>query len=61
MTQDEEEEGHKSIKDKVDEALNCPCVSDLKEGPCGLTFVKAFSCFIENQNSQKVMRDVLLI
>lgn len=29
----------------VEEALSCPCVSDLKSGPCGTAFVAAFRCF----------------
>jgi hypothetical protein len=29
----------------VTEALACPCVADLKGGPCGPLFVAAFSCF----------------
>lgn len=30
---------------RVSEALACPCVADLKHGPCGAAFVTAFSCF----------------
>ena len=30
---------------RVAEALGCPCVADLKRGPCGPSFVSAFSCF----------------
>jgi intermembrane space import and assembly protein 40 len=29
----------------IKSALDCPCVSDLKGGPCGAPFVLAFSCF----------------
>jgi hypothetical protein len=30
---------------RVSDALACPCVTDLKRGPCGTPFVAAFSCF----------------
>ncbi|GBF89086.1 hypothetical protein Rsub_01803 [Raphidocelis subcapitata] len=30
---------------RVSEALGCPCVADLRRGPCGSSFVTAFSCF----------------
>mmetsp|Transcript_9192 Transcript_9192/g.17142 ORF Transcript_9192/g.17142 Transcript_9192/m.17142 type:complete len:93 (-) Transcript_9192:1411-1689(-) len=44
-TQSDEE----SVKRKIDEALACDCIADLKEGPCGAPFVEAFSCFIRSQ------------
>eukprot|EP00899_Mesostigma_viride_P000297 jgi/Mesvir1/10268/Mv07819-RA.1 len=35
---------------KIQEALDCPCVADLRDGPCGTTFVQAFSCFLRNND-----------
>lgn len=29
----------------IAQALACPCVADLREGPCGRAFVAAFTCF----------------
>jgi len=43
--------GEEGVERKVQEALACPCVSHLKEGPCGPQFVEAFSCFIRSQES----------
>jgi len=37
----------------VEEALACPCLDDLKEGPCGKSFVAAFSCFLKSQATEK--------
>jgi len=34
---------------RVEEALACPCVADLRDGPCGPSFVNAFSCFLRAQ------------
>ena len=42
------------LNQKVEEALACPCLDDLKEGPCGQSFVAAFSCFLKSQASEKV-------
>jgi len=38
----------------VEEALSCPCVADLKDGPCGKSFVAAFGCFIRSTADEKV-------
>ena len=45
-----DEEVEDEVKRKIDEALACTCVDDLKEGPCGDSFVEAFSCFIRSQH-----------
>ena len=39
---------------KVEEALACPCVADLREGPCGKPFVDAFSCYVKSTAEDKV-------
>ena len=33
----------------MQDALACPCVADLRDGPCGPQFVAAFSCFLRSQ------------
>jgi hypothetical protein len=43
-----------SIEMKVQKALDCPCVADLKNGPCGGQFVDAFSCFLRSTEEEKV-------
>ena len=44
-----DEEVEDEVKRKIDEALACSCVDDLKEGPCGDSFVEAFRSFIRSQ------------
>ena len=34
---------------RIEEALACPCIDDIKAGPCGPSFVAAFACFIRSQ------------
>ena len=38
----------------MQEALSCPCVDDIKSGPCGTSFVNAFSCYMKCQARQQV-------
>ena len=42
---------------KAEEALACPCVADLKAGPCGNSFVQAFTCFLTSTEDQQVRMD----
>uniref|UniRef100_A0ACD5USR1 Uncharacterized protein n=1 Tax=Avena sativa TaxID=4498 RepID=A0ACD5USR1_AVESA len=44
---------NESIDVKVQKALECPCVADLKSGPCGSGFVDAFSCFLRSTEVEK--------
>ena len=44
-----------SVDEKVQKALECPCVADLKNGPCGGPFVDAFSCFLRSKEEEKVV------
>mmetsp|Transcript_14155 Transcript_14155/g.30257 ORF Transcript_14155/g.30257 Transcript_14155/m.30257 type:complete len:116 (-) Transcript_14155:366-713(-) len=37
----------------IEEALSCPCVADVKEGPCGEAFVGSFACFIRSEETDK--------
>ncbi|EIE23355.1 hypothetical protein COCSUDRAFT_62894 [Coccomyxa subellipsoidea C-169] len=46
------EEDHK-IDEQIAEALACPCVDDLRSGPCGKSFEAAFSCFLRHQAKHK--------
>ncbi|KAL0027104.1 hypothetical protein WJX79_006376 [Trebouxia sp. C0005] len=41
------------LNQKVEQALACPCLDDLKEGPCGPSFVAAFSCFLKSRANEK--------
>lgn len=43
------------IDARIDEALQCPCVADLREGPCGTSFSGAFRCFIKSEHPDKGM------
>ena len=38
-----------ALEARIQEALACPCVADLRDGPCGTSFVAAFSCFLRDQ------------
>ncbi|GMH33115.1 hypothetical protein BSKO_00949 [Bryopsis sp. KO-2023] len=40
---------------EVEEALACPCVADLRDGPCGSAFVSSFSCFLRSTETEKGM------
>jgi len=37
------------LERSIEEAIACPCVADLRDGPCGASFVAAFSCFLRAQ------------
>jgi intermembrane space import and assembly protein 40 len=50
-----DEDGNESIDVKVQKALDCPCVAELKNGPCGSQFVDAFSCFLKSTEEEKVL------
>lgn len=43
-----------SIDVKVQKALECPCLDDLKKGPCGSPFIVAFSCYLKSTEEEKV-------
>ncbi|KAM0826635.1 hypothetical protein ACQ4PT_068744 [Festuca glaucescens] len=47
------EDNNDSIDVKVQKALECPCVADLKSGPCGSGFIDAFSCFLRSTEVEK--------
>ncbi|XP_066343289.1 mitochondrial intermembrane space import and assembly protein 40 homolog isoform X1 [Miscanthus floridulus] len=49
----DENDTEESIDVKVQKALDCPCVADLKNGPCGGQFVDAFSCFLRSTEEEK--------
>lgn len=38
---------------RIAEALACPCVDDLKAGPCGQLFVTTFTCFHKSNAEPK--------
>jgi len=38
---------------EVDEALECPCVEDLKSGSCGAAFKDAFTCYAMSNDPEK--------
>ncbi len=37
----------------ISTALQCECVKDLREGPCGLDFIAAFTCFHKSKEDVK--------
>uniref|UniRef100_A0A0E0I492 CHCH domain-containing protein n=1 Tax=Oryza nivara TaxID=4536 RepID=A0A0E0I492_ORYNI len=56
-----DEDGNESIDVKVQKALDCPCVAELKNGPCGSQFVDAFSCFLKSTEEEKISDNFQLI
>eukprot|EP01023_Acetabularia_acetabulum_P065317 TRINITY_DN862_c1_g1_i13.p3 TRINITY_DN862_c1_g1~~TRINITY_DN862_c1_g1_i13.p3 ORF type:complete len:134 (+),score=21.22 TRINITY_DN862_c1_g1_i13:226-627(+) len=45
------------LDDLVERALACPCIDDLKSGPCGQPFVSAFTCFLEKKQCLEIGGD----
>ena len=41
------------VERNIQEALACPCIADFRDGPCGPSFVAAFSCFLRSTSSQQ--------
>lgn len=52
MTFDEDGNAE-SIDVKVQKALKCPCLDELKKGPCGSQFIDAFSCYLKSTKEEK--------
>lgn len=42
-------------EEMVEEALNCPCIAAMKDGPCGDSFIAAYRCFLESETEPKGM------
>ncbi|CAL5056944.1 unnamed protein product [Urochloa decumbens] len=47
------ESNEESIDFDVQKALECPCLDDLKRGPCGSQFIDAFSCYLKSTKEEK--------
>lgn len=44
-----------SLDAKAQKALECPCIADLRSGPCGDQFSLAFVCFLKSTAEEKVL------
>ena len=42
------------LDQRIEEALSCPCVDDIRDGPCGKQFKEAFRCYVKNFQSDEV-------
>nr|GEW32746.1 mitochondrial intermembrane space import and assembly protein 40 homolog [Tanacetum cinerariifolium] len=42
-----------SLEEKAQKALECPCIQNLKKGPCGPQFTDAFKCFLMSTAEEK--------
>lgn len=42
-------------EEEIEEALNCPCIDAMREGPCGDQFLSAYRCFLESDSEPKGM------
>eukprot|EP00252_Welwitschia_mirabilis_P012766 TRINITY_DN28248_c0_g1_i1.p1 TRINITY_DN28248_c0_g1~~TRINITY_DN28248_c0_g1_i1.p1 ORF type:complete len:131 (+),score=23.87 TRINITY_DN28248_c0_g1_i1:218-610(+) len=38
---------------KIEKALECPCVAELRNGPCGGAFTDSFICFMKSAAEEK--------
>ncbi|CAK0787735.1 hypothetical protein CVIRNUC_010957 [Coccomyxa viridis] len=47
------QETDQQIEEGIAEALACPCVDDLRSGPCGKPFEAAFSCYLRHTAKNK--------
>ncbi|KAG7032667.1 Mitochondrial intermembrane space import and assembly protein 40-like protein [Cucurbita argyrosperma subsp. argyrosperma] len=46
-------EANESLEAKANRALECPCIADLRKGPCGVQFSDAFFCFFKSTAEEK--------
>jgi hypothetical protein len=42
-------------EEEIDEALACPCIDSMRDGPCGDEFISAYRCFLESDSEPKGM------
>lgn len=42
-------------QEMIDEALDCPCIAGMRDGPCGPSFIQAYSCFLGSDTEPKGM------
>ena len=54
-TEPSEPERELTKEEIIEEALNCPCIASMKEGPCGDPFLSAYRCFLESETEPKGM------
>nr|XP_043629341.1 mitochondrial intermembrane space import and assembly protein 40 homolog [Erigeron canadensis] len=47
------EDENASLEAKAEKALECPCIQNLKTGPCGSQFTDAFKCFLMSTAEEK--------
>ncbi|KAI5575703.1 hypothetical protein BDE02_10G228900 [Populus trichocarpa] len=44
---------NESLEAKAQKALECPCIADLRNGPCGVQFSESFLCFLKSTSEEK--------
>ncbi|KAL3682911.1 hypothetical protein R1sor_000933 [Riccia sorocarpa] len=44
---------HKAQVEQTERLLACPCLDDLKQGPCGQKFQDAFRCFVLSKEAER--------
>ncbi|XP_024959951.1 mitochondrial intermembrane space import and assembly protein 40 homolog [Cynara cardunculus var. scolymus] len=47
------EDANASLEAKAQKALECPCIQNLRSGPCGSQFSAAFLCFLKSTAEEK--------
>lgn len=48
-----DEDDSRSLEEKAQRALECPCIAHLRSGPCGVQFSDAFVCFLKSTAEEK--------
>ncbi|XP_075520330.1 mitochondrial intermembrane space import and assembly protein 40 homolog isoform X1 [Primulina tabacum] len=48
-----DDDENQSLEAKAEKALECPCIADLRNGPCGTQFSDAFVCFLKSTAEEK--------
>lgn len=46
-------DANESLDAQAQKALECPCIADLRSGPCGTQFSEAFVCFLKSTAEEK--------
>jgi mitochondrial intermembrane space import and assembly protein 40 len=42
-------------EEEIEEALACPCIDAMRDGPCGDDFISAYRCFLQSDTEPKGM------
>lgn len=46
-------ESDEELEQRIRSALECPCIAEIREGPCWPTFADAFTCYLRSKEVEK--------